>query len=151
MPRFRKTNFKLKDELIIKLNGLYKSLGGPKEEFDHNDDKENSEMADIKGIWKWIKSLVKYRESNQTKSKKINAESRYESEYEELCNSIMKENNITELDELRVFLNRAVANYTENKRKVNKIKELLMKEPSGGSRAHSRDIHTRGKINSMYN
>jgi hypothetical protein len=134
----------------MKLCGLYKSLGGLTPDTDQNSN-ENSDVADIKGIWKWIKSLVKYRESNQAKSKKINAESRYESEYEELCNNIMKENNISDLEELKVFLNRAVANYTENKRKVNKIKELLLKEPSSGSRAHSRDIHTRGKINSMYN
>lgn len=114
---------------------------------------------DIKDLWSWIKSLVRYQESisnNNNNGSNLeydtintnrniaNIKEVKKAEYEELCEKIIKENSLRNTKELKVFLDKAVLSLHSSRKKVDKIKELLFRDP------HSRD-HSKGQFNKSNN
>ncbi len=104
------------------------------------DDNSNTE---IKELWSWVKSLVRFQETTLNRTNNLDTQKNNYStnsnianlndlknlEYEAICTKIMKENCLNSTKELKQFLDKSITNLLSNRKKVDKIKELLFKEP----------------------
>lgn len=147
----------MKEEFIHKVEDLYKKVIpveirkmrtkeklnlDSKNKKNHSIEKGNSNV-EIKELWSWVKSLVRFQEAtlnksnldldtlknNTTTSNNANASDIKKQEYEAICIKIMKENSLNNTKELKQFLDKSISNLVSNRKKVDKIKELLFKEP----------------------
>lgn len=106
IPHLKEYN-KNKD-IILKLTNLYKKLN-TSNIHDHN-------RIDKKEIWRWIKNIITTFTNSNIKNK---------SEYDLLCLSIMNENNIENIGELKEILKIGISYFHKSRKKVEKIKDIL--------------------------
>ena len=88
---------KIRDELIQKLKGLYITLTNS----------PPNENIEIKNLWRWIKSLIHTvkqlaleKEMMNNQNMRINND-----EYKNFCITLIQENYLQNLDELKAFIN----------------------------------------------
>ena len=118
IPTIKAKEFRLKDDFINKVDDLYKKISQI----------EDSKKSEIKELWTWVKSLVRFHETYNGG----------ENAYHQICIKIIKENGLSGIKELKLFLEKAISSLHSSKRKVDRIKELLFKEPNLNEGATSR-------------
>jgi hypothetical protein len=101
----------MKEELVQKLSSMYTSLY----------DRSPTQQPEIKILWRWIKSLVLFKNENQQKPEDIRCKN--------FCEKIMIQNSLKSISELESFFDELLTSNNKNHDRVEKIKKLLMTEP----------------------
>ena len=98
-----------------------------------NEVKNNT--INIKELWTWIKNLVRFKENYKNDMDKKSTSEYYSkqeksSEYEKICEKIISDFSLDGIKQLKSFLDKAITILLNSRKKVDRIKELLFKEPT---------------------
>jgi hypothetical protein len=100
--------YKKKDEFIEKLTELYNTVGG-----------NSDEPVDIKTLWRWLKGTVTKVHGDKSDKNERNL-------YKEFCEKIIREYELKDINELIGYINSLLAKNSKNKKRVEKIKNILL-------------------------
>jgi len=101
-------------ELKSKLKSLYLSL--------YNMSKDSK--VSVKCLWRWIKNVVRHA------SKQPKESSQDTVEYQVICQQIIKDYNLKDLNDLKRFISVVLSRNEKNKRNVDKINKILSTHPN---------------------
>lgn len=114
-------NTEMKEGFIQKMYDLYLEVNGTERKY-------RKDNIDLNVLINWVKNLLNKLDQL---CKKHPTE---DSIYKDFCDEIMDKNNLKNLTELREFINDLLQDYNINKRRVEKLKDVLTKENSFGSK-----------------
>jgi hypothetical protein len=63
----------------------------------------------------------------------------------------MQDFNLNDIAEFNDFMSKAIESYTHTKKRVDRIKDLLLKEPGTSTRSHSKSAFRSSKLKSLLN
>ena len=103
---------KINNDFINKLIDLYNNSTNSKIKF--NDNKS------LIPIWNWIKDIQNKEAYNKTKNETEN------NQYKKLCQDIMKEYKLKNIDQLKVFIHKLCKKVDNNENFLKGIKKILL-------------------------
>lgn len=112
----------LNDEFIQKLQKIYLQTTG-------NPGDCNLDNIDLNALLDWVTELLK----TLSKLSKANKQSEKDSIYKSFCEETMRKYHLKNLNELKEFINGLMQDYNVNRRRVEKLKDVLTQENSFGS------------------
>jgi hypothetical protein len=147
MPKLVTSKINLKDDFIDKVENLYtKVVPSEVRKLKYNEIKKNefgkvnqvdtkndslNKILKIKELWNWVKSLVRFQENNLSLNRTLSHNTDIKNkEFSFMYEKICKENGIKSYKDFNLFMEKVISNWHESKKKVDKIKKLLLREPS---------------------
>jgi len=101
-------------ELKTKLKSLYLSL--------YNMSKESK--VSMKSLWRWIKNVIRHA------SKQPKESSQDSVEYQVICQQIIKDYNLKDINDLKRFISVLLNRNEKNKKQVDKMAKILNTNPN---------------------